>query len=521
MQTSFAAQGERNCMSQRSRPRTPPQGRRPDAKSPVRAASSTVGGSRRSLGRFAFPVALGSLIAAGLVLRWLLADRNTFPNYDGVFYMEQARALVSEGRLPFSTFPPGWPLLFTPILMILGLDDPAAPLRAAQALNVVLGAGFGWLTYLALARGYGRSVGLAAAAIVLFLPLSLHLSRIELSDMSGACALTGAWLFWERGRRWLTGLLLGYAYLIRPEMLLVVVALQVHEWKRTGRIGWRTGFGAMIIVVPYLLFLRVATGQWLLSSKAVFVQEAIAGLSFAALASRTLHNAGVFSARAVQVLGWSLAALAIVGLVRRPGRWLLFLVPVTIIPFFSFNMEPRFWLPYFPFLLLAAASGFQSLQQWAPSVARRYVTPAVSVLVLGSVIAILVRDYPLVANNQEAYIGLKEAGLTLRSRVTRDAVIASYKPYSSFWAWCEFTKIPDGESLPAILAAVENAGARYLVVDAKTVGDRRSVLQPLLVPPLPDEFSRQLALVGRFTFPDAPLQNTAIFLVRANEAMGQ
>lgn len=503
-------------MSQRSRPQAPRQGRRPDAKIPVPLSSSTVDRSRRFLDRFAFPVALGILIATGLVLRWLLADRNTFPNYDGVYYMEQARDLVSEGRLPFSTFPPGWPLLFTPVLLVLGLEDPAAPLRAAQTLNVVLGAGFGWLTYLTLARRYGRPAGLAAAAIVLFLPLPLHLSRIDLSDISGACALTGAWLLWERGRRWLTGLLLGYAYLIRPEMLLVVVALLVHERMRTGRLGWRTGLGAMIIVVPYLLFLRVATGQWLLSSKTVFLQEAITGLSFSALASRTLHNAWVLAVRGAQAFGWPLAVLAVVGLVWRPGRWLLFLVPLTIVPLFTFNMDPRFWVPFSPFLLLAAASGIRWLKQWTPSSARRFVTPVVSVLVAGSVIAVMVRDYPQIANNQEAYIGLKEAGLTLRSRVARDEVIASYKPYSSFWAWCEFTKIPDGNSLPAILAAVESAGAQYLVVDAKTVGDRHSVLQPLLVPPLPDELSRQLALVGRLTFPDAPLQNTVIFLVRAN-----
>jgi hypothetical protein len=82
-------------------------------------------------------------------------------------------------------------------------------------------------------------------------------------------------------------------------------------------------------------------------------------------------------------------------------------------------------------------------------------------LVLGSVIAVMVRDYPLIANNQEAYIGLKEAGLTLRPRVARNA----------------------------ILAAVESAGAQYMVVDAKTAGDRRSALQPLLIPPLTDAFT--------------------------------
>lgn len=483
----------------------------------AKAASSATAGSRRALNRLAFPLALGIMISIGLLLRWHLAVRNSFPNYDGVFYMEQARDLVNGGRLPLSTFPPGWPLLFAPLLMVLGLDDPAAPLRAAQALNVVFGTGFAWLTCLSLTRGYGRSVGLAAAAIVLFLPLSLQLSRIELSEMSYACVLTAAWLFWERGRRWLPGLLLGYAYLIRPEALLVVVALLVHEWMRARRIGWRLGLGAAIFVLPYLVFLRSATGHWLLSSKAVFVQEAVAGLSLSALASRTLHNAWIFSVRAVQVLGWSLAALAVLGLVRRPGRWLLFLMPLTIVPFFSFSMEPRFWVPYLPFLLLAAASGFQLLKQWSPSSGRRYVIPVVAVLVLGGVTAVLVRDYPLIVNNQEAYIGLKQAGLTLRPSVTRQAVIASYKPYASFWAWCEFTKIPDGNSLPAILAAVENAGAQYLVVDAKTAGDRRSALQPLLIPPLTDELSRQLVLVGRLTFPDEPLQNTAIFRLRAND----
>jgi hypothetical protein len=339
--------------------------------------------------------------------------------------------------------------------------------------------------------------------------------------MSYACVLAGAWLLRERGHRWLTGLLLGYAYLIRPEALLVVAALLVHDWVRTRRLEWRTGLGAAIVVLPYLIFLRVAGGHWLLSSKAVFVQEALAGLPFSALAGRTLHNTWIFSMRAGEVLGWSLVALAVLGLARRPGRWLLFLAPLTIVPFFSFSMEPRFWVPYLPFLLLAAASGFRWLKQWSPLSGRRCVTPVVAVLVLGSLIAVVVRDYPLIANNQEAYIGLKEAGLNLRPRIARDALIASYKPYASFWAWCEFTKIPDGDSLPAILAAVEDAGAQYLVVDAKTVGDRRSALQPLLVPPLTDELSRRLVLVGRLTFPDEPLQNTAIFLVRANNRPAQ
>ena len=72
-----------------------------------------------------------------MILRIVLAHQLEYPQVDGTYYLDQARELVGRGQLPHSSFPPGFPLLISLILVVLDLNDPLAPLRAAQTINVV------------------------------------------------------------------------------------------------------------------------------------------------------------------------------------------------------------------------------------------------------------------------------------------------------------------------------------------------------------------------------------------------
>ena len=75
---------------------------------------------RTSRGRKLLFWSLALLLLGSLALRIVLAHQLEYPQVDGTYYLDQARELVSRGYLPHSSFPPGFPLLIS--LVLLGLD---------------------------------------------------------------------------------------------------------------------------------------------------------------------------------------------------------------------------------------------------------------------------------------------------------------------------------------------------------------------------------------------------------------
>ncbi len=455
------------------------------------------------------------MFLAALVIRIILARPNQFPSVDGCFYMDQARSLLLNGHLKFSTFPPGWPLLMTLPLFFFDLNDPLAPLRAAQVVNVMMGTAFGWLVWRLLNRETTRRVAVAGAAIALFLPKMILMSTGDMSDMSYACMIALCFLLDRKGPRFTTGLLLGYAYLIRPEALLIAGGLLIVHALRERRPSWRMMAGIAIPLLPYLFFIHEKSGHWNLSSKAYFMDKALQGSHGANYIHMVMDNFGVHFNLLIQFLGIPIVALAVVGAIVRPGRWLIYLAPGLLPPLFGFSMVSRYWIPLVPFLLLGAAQGGTWLVQRQFVSKRRWLGFLLIIVVATGLVVPNIDGYLRIRCVDEMYIGLKDAGLMLRPLANPNTAIASYKPYPSFWAGCRFVKIPADMDGLELVRYCRGQGAEFLIVNAHVARSLRPELRIFLRKPLPEPLRDEVTLMGVVTNAVDPKQNTGVFRINA------
>jgi hypothetical protein len=206
-------------------------------------------------------IALGAIVVVAFAWRALGALAIVYPSVDGVNYMTIARTLVRDGSLMFSTFPPGWPLIIVPPLTFVGAEDPMLLLRTAQWANVLLGTVAVVLVYLVARRPLGRIGALLLAAFVAFLPDLVITATTDLSEASYLAVLLAGWWALRSRSDWATGLLFGFAYLIRPEALIVLLGVVALRSARDRRPHWKPLVGAAVFVVPFWSR-RSRTGVW-------------------------------------------------------------------------------------------------------------------------------------------------------------------------------------------------------------------------------------------------------------------
>jgi len=430
---------------------------------------------------------------------------------DGVLYLDQTARLVNHGHLPWSCFPPGWPVVAAAPYIFLDRSDPMSLLRAGQTANVILGALMPLLAFFMMRPFLGTRLAVVGMAVLMFLPLNIVYSKNDLSEMSFTCALLGSWLLWRRERLVATGLLFGFAYLIRPEALLAAGGLGLWLWRRDRRPPWRMMIPMVLVMIPYLVFIRLQTGAFDLTSKTVAVSlslEAYPGWSYLGLIG---NNLGVFLPKLVGVLGVPLVLLAVWGVIRGRGAWLWLLVPLVPVPFIINPMDVRFWVPYLPVFVFAAGLGAVHLagQTWFKT---RWRQTTLLIVVLAGLGMAARDDVFWIRRNREAFYGLKDAGTWLKDKTDRDTVIAAYKPYASFWAGCGFIKYPDNMDAAGLVIWARNHGARFMVVNVKVAHHLARELDPLLENPLRPHLADKITLVKLFEY-DLVDHNTAIYLI--------
>jgi hypothetical protein len=460
-------------------------------------------------------VAVAAVMLAALAVRWWAAAGNGFPTVDGTQYLDQAWQIAFTGQVPYSCFPPGWPALVAVPLRFRDAGDPHALLASAQLLNVLLGVLLTWLTWRLLRPRLGFGPALAGAAVVAFLPQLVILAKSDLSDLAYACGLLGGWLLLERRRDLPAGLVLGFTYLVRPESALASLALIAWRWRGDRRLPWRLALGHAVFVLPYLAFLKVAGGGWDVSSKTVALSQTLEAYPGTAYLGVIARNLGLLAPLLTGQLGLPLALLAAYGTARHRGAWAWLLAPLLSVPLVINPMVVRFWLPYLPLLLLGAGLGARSLVKLAVARGRGARVPAIilGVAVAAGLAVAAIDDAPFIHRETEAYYGLKDAGLWLRGSVTREALVADYKPYAAYWAGCRFLKYPELDSAREYALWAANHGVDYLVVNVQTVRQYLPGLDGLLVSPLPPELAARLELVQTF-FYERVGDNTVVYRVR-------
>ncbi|NLE75171.1 MAG: hypothetical protein GX605_00270 [Chloroflexi bacterium] len=246
-------------------------------------------GNARPKGRGQGAWVLAAIVALALAVRclWafgLLGGRVVWG--DEPFYLWLGHNVLTTGFYSFTGY---WDVHHTPLYPLAAglLSLLTGDLKLASDLCYVL---FGTLLVLpvyGLGRElYGRAAGWAAALTVAMLP-SLVVAPLLWGTMTEPiylfCVASGMWALWAgwRRSRWagfaLAGVCFALAYLARPEAIWYPIALGgalglVQLLRRERRLApWGRllvlGLAFLATVFPYLAYVRVHTGQWMVSEK--------------------------------------------------------------------------------------------------------------------------------------------------------------------------------------------------------------------------------------------------------------
>jgi len=488
---------------------------------------------------------LWGLTAWGVAVRLGLAMLPRAIRWDEPDYLWLGRSLFSGRGYTIGPYPD---LHYTPLLPVLvgPLTRLLPDLEWASAFwYVVLGAALVWPVY-ALGRAiFGPSVARGAAVLTACFP-ALTISPLYWGTMTEPpyllllfVGLYAAYRAWRGGclrHHVLAGAALALAYLVRPEGALTFAWVAVFLLAAAGLRGdWRVRsrwarWGALVlawllVAGPYLLYLRLESGRWLLTGKVgvtlalgegvvdrdpAAYDRAIASLDAkgeeivwfspqrfqepgllqqvreapGAVARRVALNLrawyGTFFAR--QMFPSPLTILVALGLfalpwTRRRAADTLFLALACLPPFaFLFlHVEARFFAPLIPVLLLWAAAGAEALAWWLRGTwgairhgeAGREGPAWVGLGPWAAVVLVLLALWPgtLAAGRATLDFGHKEMGLWLREHTPPDAVVMARDLAVPLYAERGYAPAPHA-SYEEIVRYARRHGAAYWATDA-------------------------------------------------------
>ena len=451
---------------------------------------------------------------------------------------------------------PGYPFLSAVFYLITG------NLETASNICYVL---FGTLLMLPLyglaRRIYGRTAGYIALLLAAVYP-----------------ALTGTILFWgtmteppyyffayaaifallagmERRRAWvvlLAGLAAGAAYIVRPEgvayfaiLLFYLLVIRLFEKRLFTR---RTALellcllvGFALIFMPYMAYVRLETGAWMVSEKAgvtfvtswrlaygdtVAFDQATWGLDSTGLevfffsresyhvsmvevilqdpvefARLVYQNVLVFLAQAFSPRMFPYFFLPLVGLglfgavwdrARAKRELLLVLSLLPVMAFLVFFIQERYIAALLPTLILWLAAGLVKLGEWVADTARLLFKPAQGSalrrwgtwLPALAIAALLLVALPRVMDKTARgsfRFTHKTVGVWMKDALptARDTVIMARYPAVAFYADAKWEPTPNA-AWPEVLRYARHVGADYFVLDGREVEKLRPQLAFLM-----------------------------------------
>jgi hypothetical protein len=300
---------------------------------------------------------------------------------------------------------------------------------------------------------------------------------------------------------------------MRPEIALTLAAVAALELRRSRRAALLLVAGGALVVVPYVVYLHAVTGRWSPSSKMLFLERALEVPAPGALAISYLQQARALGAALVGATGMAIPVAALVGMVLRPQRWVAVATPLLGLPVFLFPMDARYWAPYLPLLFTSAWLGIDgALMRFGGRPARLATAAVAATVLLGNAATATAPAMYDIATSYEYFPGMRDAGAWLRSRVDRSTIVAARKPYVSFWAGCDFARIPDALDPSAIVAWARGRGAGWLVVNVWEVMALAPSMRPL-AEGVPSQLLGQIEPAETFQVDIGPEHTTRLYRV--------
>lgn len=505
---------------------------------------------------------VGLLIVLAFVVRLalvLFVDRVVWG--DEPFYLWLGRNWFEGRGYTFTGYSdvhhtPGYPFLSAVFYLITGNLE-----TASDICYVLFGTALMVPLYLLARRIYSREAGYIALLLAAVFP-----------------ALTGTILFWgtmteppyyffaygamfallagmERRRTWavlLAGLAAGAAYIVRPEgiayfaiLLFYLLVIRLFEKRLFTRraaleiLCLLVGFA--LVFMPYMIYVRLETGAWMVSEKAgvTFVtswrlaygdtaafDKATWGLDSTGLEvfffSRESYHVSMveailqdpmefarlvyqnvlallsqaFSPRMFPYFFLPLVGLALFGeawnRARAKRELLLILSLLPVMAFLVFFIQERYIAALLPTLILWLAAGLVRLGEWVAGTARwlfgasdgsrwrRWGTWLPTLLIVAMLVVALPRVMDNTARGSFRYAH-KTVGLWMKENLatTRDTVIMARYPAIAFYADAQWEPTPNA-TWPEVLRYARHVGADYFVLDSREVEKLRPQLAFLL-----------------------------------------
>ncbi len=428
-------------------------------------------------------------------------------------------------------FPPLYPIVAGLFHLLIGDFETASNLVYALFGGLLL-----FPVFEMARRIYGvKTAWLAAVLIAIFPALTVNVlywgsltEPLYLSLLYGGLALLLVGLEDDRlGMLAPAGALLGLAYLTRPEAIVYFGVFVIFAWiwlLKGVKCGIRRTWYALgsfvlpfvVLAVPYIWYLHVHTGQWLISGKIAFVwQEAssskryiyfdpmpggeISWLSPDRFQMNTLQsvltNPGDILRRVIKNgrsfkdhfftggnFWWGLTPLVVVALFKQPWdqrrvryeAFLITIILVLMLTFLPFFFVVRLFAPAFPVLLIWTARGALHLGRWLQdtvelwrekSLSNPYLKSALGWLPAGMVIGILILTIPVVADGwiRTTVFGYKEAGLWLKTHTPADVKVMTQEVAVALYADRHWVASPNTDWVHFMQYA-RSHDANYLVV---------------------------------------------------------
>ena len=373
-------------------------------------------------GEWLYPLALGGLLAVGLLLRLWGIKQGLPYSYnadEATHFVPRAVAFLSQDLNPhYFLNPPAYSyLLYVVFELWFGsadavrsayVSDPTAVFVVARVVTALLGTAAVWLTYLAAARLFDRKIGLLAAAVMTFAFLPVFYSHLALNDVPTlapvALALYGIAGVLRRGRRRdyvLAGIGIGLAGATKYTgliMLVCLLAAAVSDGAGGARATAlrRVGLAVLLAFVSFL----IANPYAALDPSSFFSgvgQQASQAAGTEPVKLGTNPGSGIYYYLWTFTwgLGWGPALAAIGGaallLVRRRIATAMVLLPAPIAFIIFMGDQQRFfgrWLmPIFPIVAVLGAYGAVELARMlsrprGPAPGRRLMPAALAGVIL-------------------------------------------------------------------------------------------------------------------------------------------
>ena len=416
---------------------------------------------------------------------------------------------------------------------IKGLSSPATPLYPflisifspdtahVEIIGRFISLFFGTLTIIPLfylvKKAIGQREAVFTALLYAFHPYLVTYSGMLLTEATyWGLLVFSVYFFWtglEKQVTWkigLAGIFLGLAYLTRPEGIgyvlvyliwIIVEGILKKGWfKKIALIGVLI-LSVLIFIIPYVIYIRQETGQWLISKKAKIQQNQFLKRSGEEVdpskgieqnkpikkSSRIVmvsHNIVKYlpfvTYHYLRAYHFSLWLFLFFGLIRVRQKVIaqeLFLASLVLFHLLSlstFNPSAiRFSIPVIPLSLFWVGAGILEIKRYLGKMKISNLERVISLLLLFVVFIQL----PQSLKPERAHrAGQRKVGLWLKQNTPAEAIIMSNSPQEAFYADREFKTLPWGisshgfiaKSYDEIIDFARTKGIRYILVDKNT-----------------------------------------------------